>query len=402
LEKENEKVRVRTGNQAMVREVNRALILDLLRRNDVISRVQIAKTLRLSKFTVSAIVNELIEQEFVIESGKGDAPKKGGPKPILLSLNTSGAFVVGVDIEIKHTIVAIGNLKGELLLKTCIPTVREYSVENVVEQVSSLIDKSIQQAGIARDSILGLGVSIGGLIDKTTGIIAFSPNFHWENVHFAEILENSTGLQTVIDHSTRVMALGEQWYGCAKHVKNMFYINMGYGIGSTIVVDGRISPNHCEFGHTFVTKKDVHCTCGKTGCLEAVASIRAIEEIANEQLHDSGEDRLTAKMVADLANQGDAAAKNIVMEAGRYLGRSISIVANLLNPDKIVIGGEIAFAEHLLLVSILTEYEKNTLDLIKKHATVEISSLGMDSGVFGAVALSLDKFVFKQAMINPA
>ena len=108
------------------------------------------------------------------------------------------------------TAVAIANLQGEMLIRTCVPTNKEHSVENVVEQVSSLIDDVIGRAHISPDGILGIGVSIGGVVDNTQGIIVFSPNFHWENVAFAERLEKPISLRTVIDNSTRLMALGER------------------------------------------------------------------------------------------------------------------------------------------------------------------------------------------------
>jgi glucokinase-like ROK family protein len=374
--------------------------LDLLRKNDSIPRAQIARLLDLSKVTVSTIVSQLIEDEFVTEVGEGDSRKRGGRKPILLSLNTSNKFVIGADIGYTNTVIAFGNLRGEILWKIRQPTARSHSVEHVVEQVVSLIDEIIAQSNVRREKILGIGLSVAGIVEKAKGLISFSPDFDWRNVSIANILKEKTDFTIIADNCTRVMTRGEIWHGQAKDVRNMFYINVGYGIGSAMVIEGRIYNNHSEFGHVFVTKKEVRCDCGKYGCLEAVASGQAIERIANETMEDVNDGWITAKKVADLARQGDVTAKTIFSEAGRYLGRMTSIVANFFNPDKIILGGGLSLASALMLESIMQEFEENTMEGIKHHTTIESSSLGMDAGVLGAIAMALDHFVFKQDIIN--
>ena len=190
-------------------------------------------------------------------------------------------------------------------------------MKNVVEQVTYLIDDIITRSTIHREKILGIGLSVAGTVEKAKGLIIFSPDFNWRNVYIVDILEEKSNLHTIADNCTRVMTRGEIWYGHAKDVRHMFYINIGYGIGSAIVIEGRIYNNHSEFGHVFVTKKEVRCDCGKYGCLEAVASGQAIERMANESLGNRNEGWITAKRLAELASQGDVAAKNIFSEAGR-------------------------------------------------------------------------------------
>ena len=386
----------RTGDPEMAREINRALILDLLRRNETMPRAQIARALNVSKVTVSAVVAQLIEEELVVEVGEGDARKKGGRKPILLSLNTSSKFVIGVDIGYTNTVVAVGNLKGEILAKQRQPTARSHTVEHVVEQVVSLVQTVLSDVHIQQENVLGLGLSVAGTVDSFTGIITFSPDFNWKDVAISELLQQHTGLLTIADNCTRAMARGEIRQICDTGVCNMIYINIGYGIGSALVINGNIYNNHSEFGHVFVTKKDVQCDCGKYGCLEAVASGHAIERQANRILIQPDGSWMTAKTAAGLADRGDETARAIFTEAGRYLGRTISIIANVLNPDKIVLGGGVALAGHLMLDAIFQEVNKHTVDVISRHVKIEMSSLGMDAGVSGALVLALDHFVFKQ------
>jgi glucokinase-like ROK family protein len=390
----------KTGDPEMARDVNKALILKLLRSVNIISRAEISRKLNLGKVTVSTIVNELIKDNLVVELGKGESLKVGGRKPVLLSLNNSDKFVIGVDIGTTSIVVAIGNIKGEVLYKTRNPTTRNRSVENIVDQVTYLIDEVIKKSSFKKDSIIGLGISAAGTVEKHKGLISVSPDFNWRNVYITKMLEEKTGLPITVDNCTRAMTLGEKWYGGAKDVRNLFYVNVGYGIGSAMIIEGKIYNNHSEFGHCFVTDENVWCSCGKYGCLEAVASGNAIENIANESLDTKSESWISAKMVADLAIKGDTTAKEIFNKAGKYLGQAISMVANLFNPDKIIIGGGVALAKDLILEPVLVEYERNTMDVIKDDTKIEISTLGMDAGVLGAIALALNKFIFKPGIIN--
>jgi predicted NBD/HSP70 family sugar kinase/biotin operon repressor len=393
-------VSVKTGDPEMARALNRALILNLIRTNDAIPRAQIARDLKLSKVTVSTIVNQLLEEGLLIEVGEGQSLKKGGRKPILLSLNTAANFVLGVDVGMKNTVVALGNLKGELIAKHRTLTVLERTVENVVDQVAVLLETLLDQAGLTRSNIFGLSVSVAGTVDYSSGQIVFSPDFKWRDVPLAAFLQAKTGFPTIVDNCTRLKTLGEIWYGRAHDVPNLFYINLGYSIGSAMVVAGRIYDKHCECGHTMITQKPIPCKCGKTGCLEALASGQAIERMANEQLGRADGEWITGKQLAELARQGNAAAQQIFAEAGRYVGRMTSIVANLFNPDKIIIGGGVAQAADLLLDSIQQEFAAHTLDGIDRQTRIEFAALSVDAAVLGAVALALNHFVFKQEIIQ--
>jgi len=396
-------MQIRTGDPEMAREINRALILDLLRKHEALSRAQIARLLDVSKATVSTVTSQLLDQQFVSEVGEGNAPKQGGRKPILLALDTASQFVIGVDVGYTNTVVGVGNLKGELLARLAQPTARSHTVEHVLDQVDTLIANIISQSNIPREKILGLGISVAGMVEKTRGLITISPDFNWHDVQIVNVLQERSQFSAVADNCTRAMTLGEIRYGRAKNVRNMFYVNVGYGIGSAFVINGRIYNNHSEFGHVFVTqKKDAHCDCGKTGCLEAVSSGHAIERMANAVMKDTQNGWITAKVVADLASQGDAAAQTILHAAGKYLGRSLAAIANCFNPDKIIIGGGVALADRLLLDSVLEEYATRTMEMIAQHVRIELSSLAGDAGIIGAIALALDNFVFKQDTIDCA
>jgi predicted NBD/HSP70 family sugar kinase len=210
-------------------------------------------------------------------------------------------------------------------------------------------------------------------------------------------VQQRLGLPTIIDNCTRAMAFGEKWHEKSNKIKNIFFVNLGYGIGSAIVMNGSIYNNNSEFGHIKITNRDVLCDCGKKGCLEAVASGYAIEKFAEAAFGTKPQaERYSAKDVAEMAAAGNPAAQQIFLDASRYLGRAISIATNLFNPDKVVIAGGIANARDLIEGPLMQEYRSTAMEVIRKSTLVTFSSFGMDAGIIGAVSLALNKYVFHE------
>jgi len=379
------------------KDSNYSLILDLVRKKSPISRVLLAKALYLSKVTVSTIINELIDEGLIIEIGEGSGGEKGGRKPILLGLNASFKYAVGVDIGTTNTVAAIGNLRGEVFAKTQQRTRKDRSVKSVFQQVSNLTADIIETANLDRDGILGVGISVPGLVKSDEGVVCVSPDLNWGNIEINRVLGEMIQLPVVSDNCTRAMLLGAKWHGRAKDARNVFYVNIGYGVGSALMVNNQIYSNHSEFGHIHVSDRRIRCHCGKFGCLEAVASGNAIERAANNTIDAKNGDKgwITAKKLAQQARGGDSKAKSIFDEAGQYLGRAIAMAANVFNPDKIILGGGVTLANDLLQEALHKEYEKYAMQVIKSGSVIEISPLGMDAGAVGAIALALDKFLYK-------
>jgi len=386
---------IRTGDPEMAREINRSLILNYLRNVKKTHRAEIAKKLHLTKATVTTIINQLIEENLVRELGEGESQKSGGRRPVLIALDNLNNFIIGIDIGKTNTVVAIGNLSGKLIKLSRKVTVKDPIVSNVIRHISRILKNIIEEAKIDKEKIIGVGVSAAGIVKSKKGVVELSPDFNWKNVPLENLLASELNYPVVIDNCTRVMMLGETCYGNAKRVNNAFFVNIGYGIGSAIIIDGKIYNNHSEFGHLHVTNKNVKCYCGKYGCLEAVASGNAIEKIANKILNKKGKSWITAKNAAMMARDGNKLSNKIFIDAGKYIGRSISSVANFLNPEKIIIGGGVSLAGDLLLKPIIEEFQKQTMEVVKSNTNIELSKLGMDAGVLGAITLGLNRFVFK-------
>ena len=386
---------IRKGDPEMAREINRSLVLNYLRNTKQTHRAEIAKALNLTKVTITTIINQLIDEGLVKELGEGKSQKMGGRRPHLISLNNTNNFIIGFDIGKTNTVVALGDLKGNIIKLVRETTVQDPNVQNVIKHISYLLKKIIKETKIDSKKISGLGISAAGIVDSSNGIIELSPDFNWKNIHLRDLLISELGFPVIIDNCTRVMVLGERWFGNAMEVKNAFFVNIGYGIGSAVVIDGKIYHNHSEFGHLYVTNKNIKCYCGKYGCLEAVASGNAIEKAANRILNMKGKTWLTARNVADMARKENKLANKIFFDSGKYIGRSIASVANLLNPEKIIIGGGVSLAGEILLDSIIEEFQKQTMEVIKNNTSIELSKLGMDAGASGAIALGLKHFIFK-------
>ena len=387
----------RKGHPENARFVNRAAALSLIRRGGEQSRAEIARKLNLSKMTIGEVIDDLISEGIIKEKGEGSSMKNGGRKPIILQINNDDHFVIGLDIGLTNTIVALGNLKGERIVQFNSPTNKNHSIENILTQIEDFVRMILDKSKVPKSKIIGIGISIGGLIDSDTGYIRFSPDFGWKDVPLRELIEQRLSLSTAVDNCTRCMAFGEQWYEKEFHRKNIFYINLGHGIGSSIVMHGRIYNNNSEFGHIKITNHDVRCDCGKKGCLEAVASGHAIERIAKSSIKKTQKTQnLSAKEVAELAIAGNEEAIRIFSDVGRYLGRAISIAATLFNPDQVIIAGGVAQARILFEKAMLNEYLENTMDVIKNSTSICFSSFGIDAGINGCIAMALNKFIFHE------
>ena len=376
---------------------SQSLVLDMIRKENPVNRVFLAKALYLSKVTVSSIINDLIDEGLIIEIGEGTGGRRGGRKPRLLDLNTSYRYAIGLDIGTTNTVAAIGNLRGEIVSKIQRPTSRNRSPKSVFQQAFLLTEEIINNAKLNEDSILGVGISVPGLVDSQRGVICISPDFNWENIEINKAFREMMKFPIVSDNCTRAMLLGDKWVKKSNGSRNVFYINIGYGIGSALMIDDRIYPNHSEFGHINVSDQRVRCHCGRYGCLEAVASGSAIERAANnsDDPKDEGEGWISASRLAEQARGGNPQAKKIFDEVGQYLGRAIAIAANMFNPDKVILGGGVTLAYDLLKGALEEEYQKHVMDVIKSHTVIEVSPLGMDAGAYGAIALALKNFLYE-------
>jgi glucokinase-like ROK family protein len=250
-------------------------------------------------------------------------------------------------------------------------------------------------------------MAVAGLINRSQNIVEFSPNFHWNEVDLIGELTPRHKVPIFIDNVSRVMALGEMVYGVGERFDSFICVNVGHGIGAGIVLQGKLlyGPTGMlgEFGHITLDKDSGSlCDCGNFGCLEALASGNAIAKSARSALESGGESvleemcagdptRVSAKMVADAAKQGDALAWRVFDRAAEYLGLGIAGLINLLSPEAVIIGGGVAQAGDILFDRVRKTVNARALKKISKDVQIIPATFGMKSAVTGAVSLILDQ-----------
>jgi predicted NBD/HSP70 family sugar kinase len=250
---------------------------------------------------------------------------------------------------------------------------------------------------------------VAGLINRIKNIVEFSPDLHWSNADIISILSKRCKIPIIFDNVTRVMAWGELWYGIGERIKNFIVINLGYGIGAGIIVDGKplYGPKGMagEFGQiTLDNKSKIQCDCGNYGCLEALASGHAIAEQAKRELKNGAQSLLnelcgrnynavTAEMVSRAANKGDALASRIFNQAAEYIGIGIAGLINLFTPKAVVLGGGVAQAGDLLFDKIKEVVGQRAIKTISKDVIITPATYGTNAAAMGAVALILNELL---------
>ena len=393
------------GTAKYINKLNKVKVLNLIRNSDRISRADIAKTTKLSAPTVSRIVESLMDVGLVDETGPGDST--GGRRPTLLKFSADNNFIIGIDLGTTNIYGVLSNLEAKIIAEKSRPTLVQEGFQSVMQRTAEVIEELKGQLGDKADRIFGVGMAVAGLINRDRNIVEFSPDFHWHNVDVVGELSRWHNMPIVFDNVTRVMALGEYCYGIGKQFKNFVCVNVGYGIGAGIIMNGEplYGPKGMagEFGH-FTLERDsgVQCECGNFGCLEALASGNALAKAARSKLQAGAKSSLedmcgndlgniTAKMIADAAKQGDAVAWDVFNRSAEFLGIGIAGLINLLSPEAIVIGGGVAQSGDILFDMVRKTVNSRALNKISREVSILPATFGMRAAVMGAISLILDK-----------
>jgi len=396
-----------TGSARFINKLNKIKVLSLIRKTDNVSRATVAKLSGLSAPTVSRIVEHLIAEGLVREVGAGAS--QGGRRPTLLKFSDQSNFIIGIDLGTTQIYGVLSDFNAKIVAEIRRPLRVEEGFARVMRSTADVIGELVNYPLGKKKRIYGIGMAVAGLINRTQNIVEFSPDFHWHKVDVAATLAQYHKIPLIFDNVTRVMALGEMWYGLGKQFKNLICVNVGYGIGAGIIIDGKPLYGHLglasEFGHITVDKDSrVLCECGNYGCLEALSSGHAIAKAAQARLAESGADALreacggnpenvTTKMVADLAKEGDPLSSEVFDTAVEYLGIGIAGLINLFSPEVVVIGGGVAQAGSILFGKVRKTVNNRALDKIAAGVLIKPASFGIKAAVMGAVSLILSDVV---------
>jgi predicted NBD/HSP70 family sugar kinase len=374
-----------------LREFNRLRVVDTLRERGVASRGELARLTGLSRTTVTAVLSDLGRAGLVVERADA-APaaseaRKGRP-PRRFALDASAGAAVGVDFDHANVRVAVADLSSRVLGERQLALDVDRESTDALDAAAAMVVDVLAEAGVDHDRLVGAGMGLPGPIDAKTGSVGTSVLLPgWIGLQPAEELGARLGLHVQVDNDANLGALAEVLFGAARGLRHVIYVKASGGIGAALVLNGRVYRGSAgkagELGHVEVQADGAICRCGNRGCLETVASAPVLVELLRA-VHGPG---LTLEDMLDLIRAGDLGARRVVADAGRAIGRLLGDSCNLLNPEAIVVGGELAAAGEPFLDGIREAIGRRVLPAAGDPVDVRPADLGRRAGVLGALAL---------------
>ena len=367
-----------------IRDINRQIVLNYVREREPISRAEIARETALQRSTISAIVEDLKTEGLIEEVGEGEST--GGRRPTMLKLRAVGPIALGVSLTPTCTTIATSDLAGRVIDQEEFPTDSDQTLNRVISVLREFTTRY-------KGSIEGVGVSLPGLVDPSTGNALYIPYFLWRDLPISEMISKAVGLPVVIDNDANAVALAELWFGRPEvlDARDFILVLVAEGVGTGIIFDGQVYRGQRgaagEFGHMVIGRgAPVPCSCGSDDCWEAFSSERAA--IARYLKLSGGPTNISFIEVVDRALAGEGNAKEALVETARNLGVGISNLIIGFSPEAVVVGGEIARAWDLI-ESALTETIGKSVRRGLPSARILPSTLGEKPTLRGALSLVL-------------
>lgn len=368
-------------------------MIDSIYRQPACSRAEIARRTGLSRGTVSTVAEELTRAHLIREHDVPDdarRPRGTGRPPTLLSLVPGAAFAIGIDIGHQHVRATVCDLAGE-------PVADEWSRANVdnapaetLDLAHDLVRRVLHAAAVPPERLLGAGMGLAAPINEKTGEVkadGILPG--WHGIAPAAEMQNRLGVSVELANDADVGALGEKVFGAGRGVDDMTYIRLSAGVGAGLILSGQPYQGAYgiagEIGHVCVQPSGPICRCGNRGCLETVASPVAVARLLEQSVGRA----ITADQLLDLVASGDRGARRAVADAGESVGMVVSWIVNVLNPELIVVGGELGAAGDVLLDPIRASIQRHSVSGAADTVRVTAGVLGDRAEVLGAAALIL-------------
>lgn len=367
------------------------------------SLADLSKDISTSIPTTTRLIEELIEEGFIQDMGKLDT--NGGRRPSIFGLNPSAGYFVGTEVNRSSVNIAVTDFKGQVVSFTSNIPYTVTSSEASFRELCNIIKEYISKVGISLDKILAYGVNLSGRVNNETGY-CFT-YFIGEDRPIASLMEEVLGAQVYVENDSRAMTYGEYICGVAQNEKDMLFLNVTWGLGMGMVINGKLSYGKSgfsgEIGHFPLLDNNQICRCGKTGCLETGASGSAAHRILLAKLeegrssvlsekHHRGEE-ITLDDIISAVKEEDVLAIEVIEQIGSTLGRAIAGIINLFNPELVVIGGKMAEVEDYLMLPLKSAVQKHSLNMINKDTKIKLAKLGEKGGTIGVCMLSRSKLL---------
>ena len=381
------------GTLAWLKERNRERVIGALRAQGRTSQADIARVTGLSRTTVSKLVAELKGSGLVGELDAGTADPRvahGGRPPVQLTLRDSSRVVIGIDFGHSHVQVAVADLAHNVLAERLRYLDVNHQATEALDASVAMVDEVLAEAGVRRDDVIGGGIGIPGPVDRvrgTAGSATILPD--WVGLRIGLEMEGRLGFPVDIENDANLGALAELTWGAGRDCSNFAYIKAATGIGAGIVIDGKLlrgaSGTAGEIGHTTLDGRGALCYCGNRGCLETVASGPAIIELVGTPNGES----LSLAVVIELAAKGDVRCRRAISDAGREIGVAVAGLCNLINPERVIVGGLLSRAGDLVLGPIRESIRRFAVQAAAERVQVIPAVFVERAELLGSLALAL-------------
>ncbi|WP_427016618.1 ROK family transcriptional regulator [Pseudarthrobacter sp. P1] len=380
------------GSQSALRQLNRARITEALATGGPATQAELSRITGLSTATVSNIVKSMATDDLVTVR----PTTSSGRRALSITLNTQGAVAIGIDFGRTHVRVVLANIGHQIVAEESAPLPLGHHAEEGISTAAALLERLLVEAKIPRRSIVGAGAGIPGPIDSRTGTVvqgAILPE--WVGINLLDRLEEALDLPVFVDNDANLGALAQVTWGPHAGVGNLMFLKIGSGIGAGLILNG--APYYGfvgvtgEIGHATINEHGLVCRCGNRGCLETVATTAIMIELLSR---GAPEPIGTTEIVAQ-ALARDSATLRVIEDAGMAIGRAIGNVANLINPEVIVVGGPLAELGDIFLDPIRRGLLRHTVPVVGESTTLVMSSMGDRAEALGAASL-----VFRQQGIR--
>lgn len=385
---------------------NKALkraIINFLDINGNATIGELTAELNTSAPKTTSLVNELIQDGLIMDYGKIDST--GGRRASMYGLVAESCFFLGVDIKRYDINIGLLDFKKNLVsVKMQIPYLLENSRESLSELIR-IIQHYISELPVERRNILSVCLNLSGRVNTNSGY-SYS-YFHFHEEPLSTILENELGIRTFLENDSRAMAYGEFHSGISETEKNVLFVNLDYGIGLGILIDGKVyygrSGFSGELGHIPLFNNELICHCGKKGCLETEASGQALIRLFKERIRQGAGSSLTSagrdpedlrlSDIIEAALHEDTLCIELLAEIGEKLGRGIAVLINIFNPELVVLGGTLSGTGDYIRLALRSALNKYSLSLVNNDTQLRISKLGDRAGVIGGCLIARSKLL---------
>ena len=382
------------GSLEALRHHNRLRVLDTVRRRGAASRVEIVRETGLSRTTVSSLVNGLLEEGIVVERRETESPaaeRSRGRPAVRLTLNPSAGGVLGIDFGHQDVRVGVADLSCTLLADARRELDVDHEPAEAMTAATDLAMALLDRVGLSRERVVGAGAALSAPLHGASHRLASTSIFSgWSEIDVSSELGARLGIPVAVGNDANLGALAEWTFGAGRGVDDLLYVMLGAGVGAGLVLGGRMyegaNGTAGELGHTVATPDGMMCRCGNRGCLETVAGAQAI----TRALLHSHDRPLSIEDVLALAHGGDAAARRVLVDAGRMVGTAVAGLCSVLDPSLIIIGGDVAAAGEVLLDGVRESISRGTTPATGGAYRVVSGELGARAETLGAIALVMN------------